>query len=507
MDSAPGENVGRGGTSTLPEREQILLEGKAMGTPHGAQHVHRMLDPLYWGVSLEQLREFVADVRNAVEEGSIVNTSPKNFVYSASKFEEVGPNMHQVNHQFIKPRTGPDTGQSLACASYAVMLNHESGLECDLFYSHAWDEGVYQFGEVALSSWPEECTAAYICFLSNPQNLDISELLATPQSSPFYRVLQAGVKGMVMASNSNTPIHSRLWCVYEAFTAETLGITVSVAGNSLYLLPECSRAQAESALVELFKAEKQQALVNLKEDAKGTESGQHDKERHEEIVKERFEQIALDVRDARCSSKEDADRIWAELKGHEDAVNAMIKEQMLASAVGLAKSKKVLLSHLKQELQIEQNKHHKKSFRGFGKGQEYDESEEAAERQASIQRLKDQVEQLDNAMVSEMSGIGTTETADDWRDGLRANMEAELRCLQCNQMFYAKDNSESACRYHTRGGGTIFDWDEDDFIFVPYTCCEAKSKDAPGCEVGMHNSEDGMFSDANANREWSSAHM
>ena len=54
---------------------------------------------------------------------------------------------------------------------------------------------------------------AYICCLSNPQNLNIGELLGDKiEDSPFDRILGSGeVTNFVMLGNCNTPIHSRLW--------------------------------------------------------------------------------------------------------------------------------------------------------------------------------------------------------------------------------------------------------------------------------------------------------
>ena len=42
----------------------------------------------------------------------------------------------------------------------------------------------------AVKAWPDECEGAYICFLANPQNLDISKLVGSGvEASPFYLVL------------------------------------------------------------------------------------------------------------------------------------------------------------------------------------------------------------------------------------------------------------------------------------------------------------------------------
>ena len=63
--------------------------------------------------------------------------------------------------------------RTVAAASYAVLQNLVTcGMACDLFISHAWDEGVFEFIDNALNNeevWPAHLEGAYICFLSNPQ--------------------------------------------------------------------------------------------------------------------------------------------------------------------------------------------------------------------------------------------------------------------------------------------------------------------------------------------------
>ena len=63
--------------------------------------------------------------------------------------------------------------------------------------------------------WPDELggdeCGAYICFLSNPQNLDIGTLVGSGvEASPFYRVLASTpTPKVVMLANRNCAIHSR----------------------------------------------------------------------------------------------------------------------------------------------------------------------------------------------------------------------------------------------------------------------------------------------------------
>eukprot|EP00927_Polykrikos_kofoidii_P040898 TRINITY_DN34878_c0_g2_i1.p1 TRINITY_DN34878_c0_g2~~TRINITY_DN34878_c0_g2_i1.p1 ORF type:complete len:712 (-),score=73.18 TRINITY_DN34878_c0_g2_i1:9-2144(-) len=133
-----------------------------------------------------------------------------------------GPNVYSVNEQFIKPRTKIAGGMS-----WALML-HPDGIKCDLFVTHAWQEGIFEFIDKVLHSWPPGRFGAYICFLSNPQNLDISGLIASPQDSPFAHALDAA-SHMLVVTNRFTSIYGRLWCAYEAFLACVKGKIIMTA--------------------------------------------------------------------------------------------------------------------------------------------------------------------------------------------------------------------------------------------------------------------------------------
>ena len=92
--------------------------------------------------------------------------------------------MYQVNKYFIKPRTAAAGGMS-----YALML-HPEGLECDVFITHAWAEGVFEFVDKVLAAWPAGADTLWCCFLANPQNGDISKLLAGEVTqSPFAKAV------------------------------------------------------------------------------------------------------------------------------------------------------------------------------------------------------------------------------------------------------------------------------------------------------------------------------
>ena len=211
------------------ERQKLFhtaqLKQRADGGTSGAELLHGLggLHPSYWGVSKAQLAEFINAVCKAHGDACIQNPTSQQCQargvpqYCQQKFDDpaIGPNMHLTNAQWIVPTTAqPDALYSIPALSYSLMQNAEqAGLLCDLFISHAWDEGVFEFGKSCQEAWPEGCEGAYFCCLANPQNLMhlIGSLISRPSDSPFFQVLQHGVQSMLMIGNSSTAIHTRLW--------------------------------------------------------------------------------------------------------------------------------------------------------------------------------------------------------------------------------------------------------------------------------------------------------
>ena len=101
------------------------------------------------------------------------------------------------------------------CAPFFRLTWRVCQFSGDLFITHCWVEGVYEFLDKVLASWPLMAKAAYICFLSNPQNLDIGELIASPEESPFAKALHVA-HHILVVPNRSASIYSRIWCVYEA---------------------------------------------------------------------------------------------------------------------------------------------------------------------------------------------------------------------------------------------------------------------------------------------------
>eukprot|EP00931_Biecheleriopsis_adriatica_P004610 TRINITY_DN106253_c0_g1_i1.p1 TRINITY_DN106253_c0_g1~~TRINITY_DN106253_c0_g1_i1.p1 ORF type:complete len:460 (-),score=47.85 TRINITY_DN106253_c0_g1_i1:64-1443(-) len=203
-----------------------------------ADAVFDKLPAEYWGISLEQILAFSDVIRDKIQKGELVNDEGElpeedKRYYRQELFDKSGPNMYAVNFKVIRPITqAPDAVYGIKGLSYAVMMNTLcAGLLCDLFLSHAWVEPIFEFVESLRRAWPQACKSAYFCCLSNPQNLDISKLCADPKTTPFYRVLEGCRPKMLMIANSQLPIHSRLWCCYEAFLGYELGLHTEVAGD------------------------------------------------------------------------------------------------------------------------------------------------------------------------------------------------------------------------------------------------------------------------------------
>ena len=209
------------------------LQGKH-GAFSGAAFLHDQIPANRWGISMVSLDHFVAVVTEKWLRRDITNTSG----YSSVKFDDelIGPNMYQVCEQVITPMTA-DPSLMLPGVSWALKESL-AGSEVFHFVSHAWAKGVFEFHRLLKQAWstrpfPHKDKAAYICFLSNPQNLDIQSMLAHINTSPFHVALQQMPEDgkLILIATGNTPIHTRLWCVFEAFIAMERRITIMLAGD------------------------------------------------------------------------------------------------------------------------------------------------------------------------------------------------------------------------------------------------------------------------------------
>eukprot|EP00439_Symbiodinium_sp_Y106_P032526 s848_g3.t3 len=197
-----------------PALESLRPEDQEIEAPvvRDGAHLHNSVEMRKWAVSLSDIQQFRRLVLQAVRDGRIKPTDRDAFDPADTT---QGPSMYTVTEQYIKPVT-----EAAGKMSWALM-KHPEGLDCDLFITHGWSEGIFEFADKVTYCWPRGATAAYVCFLSNPQNLDIGHLIASPEESPFARALTASQQ-MLVVPNHQASIYTRIWCVYEAFLAYTL---------------------------------------------------------------------------------------------------------------------------------------------------------------------------------------------------------------------------------------------------------------------------------------------
>mmetsp|Transcript_13404 Transcript_13404/g.29525 ORF Transcript_13404/g.29525 Transcript_13404/m.29525 type:complete len:667 (-) Transcript_13404:432-2432(-) len=178
--------------------------------------LHAKIPAENWGVTKDDLVTLKRRVWRAVRKGEIVPTDRDQFDPKDSVF---GPAIYTINEQYIKPVTAKAGNMSWA------LMRNPHGRKCDIFVTHAWQEGIFEFINKVLGTWPmvsggccRRKSAAWCCMLANPQNLDIASLISTPINSPFARALRASQCVLVVA-NRRESIYTRLWCVYEAYLA------------------------------------------------------------------------------------------------------------------------------------------------------------------------------------------------------------------------------------------------------------------------------------------------
>jgi len=195
--------------STSPDSSYHAIDGIAQPIVRDGNALHQSVPPERWCVTRRDLQQLRLAVQKAILEGLI---KPSNWDPFDVHDNKIGPCIHTVNEQFIKPITA-----TAGNTSWALML-HPDGLKCDVFISHCWQEGIYEFIDRVLNSWPRDSMHAYCCMLSNPQNLNIGDLIRDPEESPFAKALRAA-NFVLVVPNHKVSIYSRIWCVYEAFLA------------------------------------------------------------------------------------------------------------------------------------------------------------------------------------------------------------------------------------------------------------------------------------------------
>ncbi|CAE7945259.1 unnamed protein product [Symbiodinium necroappetens] len=199
------------------------LRSSSRYTTPEALALHDIVAPNRWCVTRSDLIYLRHEVWRAIQCGEI-RPCDESDPFEPSD-DQYGPNIHTVNRQYIMPVT-----EEAGKVSWALM-RHPDGLDCDLFISHAWQEGVFEFLSKVLHSWPSGSRHVWCCMLANPQNLDIGSYLLSPGTSPFAQALKAS-SCVLVVPNRHCSIYTRLWCGYEAYRAHEEGKTIYIARAS-----------------------------------------------------------------------------------------------------------------------------------------------------------------------------------------------------------------------------------------------------------------------------------
>eukprot|EP00439_Symbiodinium_sp_Y106_P072987 s686_g13.t1 len=207
------------------ESSPVLLQRSSRKyTTEEAVDLHDTVPPDHWCVTRSDLQYLQREVQRAIDVGEIQPPEDGTDDFKACG-EQYGPSIYTVNIQHIMPVT-----EMAGKVSWALM-RHPEGLECELFISHAWQEGIFEFLSKVLHSWPTDVRHAWCCMLANPQNLDIGAMLLSPSTSPFALALEASTYVLVVP-NRHCSIYTRLWCGYEAYRAHEQGKVIFIARAS-----------------------------------------------------------------------------------------------------------------------------------------------------------------------------------------------------------------------------------------------------------------------------------
>jgi len=173
---------------------------------------HKTVAPERWCITPEQLNELIEEVEK--------------------HYEDLDPSGYAVVKDIVKPMT------KRFGVSWALMLNPK-GLDVTHFVSHAWAEGIKQFGSDlnrAFQTYPD-ITGLWICFLAIPQNLTRTRLAkmigtgANPHMTPFNSAVQKA-QSVIVVRNPRLNLFTRLWCVFELYAAAKWRKTIIPVGRN-----------------------------------------------------------------------------------------------------------------------------------------------------------------------------------------------------------------------------------------------------------------------------------
>lgn len=301
--------------------------------------LHQQVPAHMWCVTEADIDKFVSKVREAHEAGQIPNEAHRSTgrTNEAHDHPDFGPSIHLVVKHVVAPESRIAGGMSWALA------RHPDGLPVNIFMTHCWEEGIYEFHRKVkryIHGDPTHTTKSdprpaephiWCCFLANPQcwqRQDLKELLGQdPMKSPFAKALMARnaadellVKCVWLVSNRATSIYTRLWCVLELKIAMDLGLPI------VFSLSSASVDPSGTPIPRLTPNPEQPVRVN------GMDLGSY--RLRDQLL------IGFDgVQHAECSDPDDAKLIQAAVLGSEKQINTMIERISFANAYAMTVDK------------------------------------------------------------------------------------------------------------------------------------------------------------------------
>ena len=179
---------------------------------------------------------------------------------------------------------------------------------------------------------------------------------------PHFPRSQPRPKAMMMLANRNTPIHSRLWCVLEAYQAQACGVQqIRIEGAATQIVTgergaalkkaESEAAELEHTAMEQARAANERLLQQddpaAKEaaDAAANEAKRQIAEAKDKAASTRLDVLLasakelIDLDNAQCSVEADRVAIRAIIDGSEDKITEQIGELIRNNVAGVGEER------------------------------------------------------------------------------------------------------------------------------------------------------------------------
>lgn len=168
--------------------------------------------------------------------------------YQATAAYSEEDTVREFVEKFVKPRTR-GTGMGLA-----LLENQQKPLAVSVMISHAWDEHAGRFFQ-DIEALVEDHEHMFVCFLAIYQNEDgcgpsiAAQLGGCIDSGPFAQVIDALVPGrghgrMLVMTNREIALYTRMWCIWEVYCAIKHDVPVSYSDRGLLYPSETASSRS-----------------------------------------------------------------------------------------------------------------------------------------------------------------------------------------------------------------------------------------------------------------------